>query len=404
MFISRRKKRPTIPGRISICVLGWLFSTLPGAAQGPAEPIAESYDLRFELRPGAKRSFAKGWTQIPLEPSDDATLEGNLVEGRLSLGARSDEERAFDVVLACRARGKSYKTLRISRASGVPEYEKVVSGHVEKFGIGFRTSFQVSLPIPHRVGERTVWRDFPILLWFETRTRRERPTSLRYRQRGVATAEIEIHGFAYDVALADGNQDGRFEGVDWWTLQPAVTTVPRARRVRELAHARGYAWKLELLDTLGEAGRLVRYEAREGGDPSRDPRRKDRLAPRAAVPLPFTNQVESAVEAAIGRGKPYFIYFATDWCIPCRQMEAFVYTAQAVVSAAEGVVCIKVGESADKLRRRHLVTSYPTGVLFHPDGTEIDRFRGYRGVRQMVAFFEKARSTAYPSNDSEDGR
>jgi hypothetical protein len=68
-------------------------------------------------------------------------------------------------------------------------------------------------------------------------------------------------------------------------------------------------------------------------------------------------------------------------------MDQWVYTADAVVSASRAVIAVKVdGDDHPDLAKGHSVIGYPTMILLGPDGTEIRRLEGYRGVAEMAAF------------------
>jgi len=67
-----------------------------------------------------------------------------------------------------------------------------------------------------------------------------------------------------------------------------------------------------------------------------------------------------------------------------------VYTKQAVVGAAKGIVAVKVdGDEEKALVKRHGVKAYPTLILLGVDGREIRRAVGYQGVREMVKFLRE---------------
>ena len=86
--------------------------------------------------------------------------------------------------------------------------------------------------------------------------------------------------------------------------------------------------------------------------------------------------------------KLLFVDFETTWCGPCKSMDRWVYTAEKVVTAAAGVIAVKVdGDEHRDLVRRFAVEAYPTMILLSPTGVEIRRARGYRSVDAMATFF-----------------
>ena len=112
-------------------------------------------------------------------------------------------------------------------------------------------------------------------------------------------------------------------------------------------------------------------------------------APRAAKPLAFGGDLAAALATAKQDKKRVFIDFQTTWCGPCRQMEQMVYTAAAVVTAADGVIAVKLdGDEQRELVKSYGVAAYPTMLLLDQDGNELKRAVGYRSVAAMVEFFK----------------
>jgi thioredoxin-like negative regulator of GroEL len=167
------------------------------------------------------------------------------------------------------------------------------------------------------------------------------------------------------------------------------------RAVGDYAWAGGTAWKLEVEGTAGRAARLVPFDPglSEADDAiKRDKLRDDRLAKRADKPVAFRKDVDAALKDAADRKVPLLIKFETDWCVPCKQMTEFVFSAKDVADAAAGVTCVVVdGDARKDLVEKYQVRGYPTGILFDPAGKEVARYSGYRSVKDMAAFFPKAK-------------
>lgn len=119
-----------------------------------------------------------------------------------------------------------------------------------------------------------------------------------------------------------------------------------------------------------------------------DPYQSDKNSPKADTPMRFLGSVDLALQEVSERKLPYLLKFETTWCGPCKVMSHHVFPSKSVTDAAKGITCIVVdGDVHKELTKAHNVTGYPTGILFDANGTEIDRYVGYRTVEEMVAFF-----------------
>jgi thiol:disulfide interchange protein DsbD len=97
---------------------------------------------------------------------------------------------------------------------------------------------------------------------------------------------------------------------------------------------------------------------------------------------------EARLEAAADQGKPVFIDFTADWCIPCRELDKFTFSDHKVVEMSRRFVMLKVDltSSSDpvsqRLKNRFGVKGVPTLIFINSDGSEAS------GLRE-VGFVEK---------------
>jgi len=94
------------------------------------------------------------------------------------------------------------------------------------------------------------------------------------------------------------------------------------------------------------------------------------------------------VAEATAAGKPIFIDFFATWCGPCKMLDAQVYNQPAVVAELGKLVTYKVDvdqEPFKPLAKQFGVKAMPTMVLCRSDGTEIDRFLGFRPAEEFLA-------------------
>lgn len=97
---------------------------------------------------------------------------------------------------------------------------------------------------------------------------------------------------------------------------------------------------------------------------------------------------EARLEAAAAQGKPVFMDFTADWCIPCKELDKFTFSDPEVVEMSRRFVMLKVDltSSSDpvsqRLKNRFSVKGVPTLIFIHSDGSEAS------GLRE-VGFVEK---------------
>ena len=89
--------------------------------------------------------------------------------------------------------------------------------------------------------------------------------------------------------------------------------------------------------------------------------------------------VESAFELAREENKPIFLYWGAEWCPPCHQIKATIFSKSEFIAKSKLFVPVYLDgdtEQAQKLGDRFGVRGYPTMIVFNSDGTEITRIPG----------------------------
>lgn len=370
------------------------------------EPARDT-PLKLAFQPGrtggrlAPRYSPKG-SRVPLATREAGAPEGHdALQGHLPLGPKALRGEGLRLVLARSAEGKPFDRLWIDTdGDGSLEDETVLRTAPRVSRGNVYTSYQAAVPVRHAAAESAEAESYAIGLWVAVPSEDTTPAFIRFSRRGFLVADVKLGETQHHIVISDGNNDAVYGVGDWWTILPAAgkatNDIAGARRVGDFAWSGDRAFKLELQGTRGREGRLSAFDP--GLTPAedaraRDPYWDDKHAVKAEQPVQFLHEIESAIADAKKRNVPYYLDFETVWCGPCKSMDRWVYTAQEVVLATRGIVCIKVdGDKRKDLKDAHSVSAFPTGILFRPNGEEIARFTGYRGVAALCAFFAQAGS------------
>ncbi len=90
---------------------------------------------------------------------------------------------------------------------------------------------------------------------------------------------------------------------------------------------------------------------------------------------------EEALTKAQTENRDIFIYFWTEWCAPCRQLDSIVFADSAVATLINEYVPLKLdaeaGQGAD-LNARYEIGGYPTFLFLNAEGEELGRVTGTR--------------------------
>lgn len=118
------------------------------------------------------------------------------------------------------------------------------------------------------------------------------------------------------------------------------------------------------------------------------------VASRATNAIQWFPYSQAMLDQAAREGKPVFIDFYADWCVPCKEMDAQTFATPEVVARSRDFAMLKVDltstedPKAGALRERYQVKGVPTLVFLRPDGKEIAALRG-TGFESNDVFLEK---------------
>ncbi len=90
----------------------------------------------------------------------------------------------------------------------------------------------------------------------------------------------------------------------------------------------------------------------------------------------FEGGFDAALEAARAAGRPLFLYWGAVWCPPCNRVKYEIFGREDFPAKLQSMVAIQLdGDSpnAQSMAARLKLRSYPTMVMYRPDGSEITR-------------------------------
>lgn len=99
----------------------------------------------------------------------------------------------------------------------------------------------------------------------------------------------------------------------------------------------------------------------------------------SATADPYFDNVDEAMQAGQEGEKDILIKFYTDWCGWCKHIDTTVLnTDEAQQFFTDEMLLVRVNAEVDTmLAQKYSVSAFPTLVLVHPDGEEIDRIVGF---------------------------
>lgn len=109
--------------------------------------------------------------------------------------------------------------------------------------------------------------------------------------------------------------------------------------------------------------------------------------------------VEEAFAAAKAASKPLFLYWGAEWCPPCAQIKATIFSKREFQERSKLFIPVYLDgdtPSAQKYGEQFGVVGYPTMILFRPDGTELTRLPGGVDIARYAKILDVALADARP--------
>ena len=103
--------------------------------------------------------------------------------------------------------------------------------------------------------------------------------------------------------------------------------------------------------------------------------------------------------AAAESGKPVMMDFWAEWCAACIELDHKTYNQSEILSLAERFVSIKMDMTRrspenDALNGKYGIVGMPTVIFFDAQGTELERFSGFKDAADLSEIMERVLTAA----------
>jgi len=109
--------------------------------------------------------------------------------------------------------------------------------------------------------------------------------------------------------------------------------------------------------------------------------------------LPWISDLEEGKKVAKAENKAVMIDTYADWCVACKELDEYTFSDAQVAKRLEEFVLVKLdftkkNEANEALRKSLGVIGMPTVIFLNPDGSEINRFAGFKKKADFLKFID----------------
>ena len=114
------------------------------------------------------------------------------------------------------------------------------------------------------------------------------------------------------------------------------------------------------------------------------------LAPSNKKSIAWQNYKPEIVSASLYGSKGMIIDFYADWCIPCKELDAYTFSDGRVIALANNFVALKadmtksLSPDVETLRTKYNIVGVPTVLIIDSKGKEIQRITGFVNADEFI--------------------
>ncbi len=116
----------------------------------------------------------------------------------------------------------------------------------------------------------------------------------------------------------------------------------------------------------------------------------------------FQGSIDAAFAHAEARAKPIFLYWGAEWCPPCHELKATIFSRPEFIRQSRLFVPVYLDgdtERAQQYGEKFAVMGYPTVVILSPRGEEITRIPGGMDIQQYTGIMDEALNSMQPVSE-----
>jgi len=103
--------------------------------------------------------------------------------------------------------------------------------------------------------------------------------------------------------------------------------------------------------------------------------------------LEWYPSIHKAMAEAQWTGKPVFLFFCSDACFYCNQMDMVVYKQKALSDLIRNeFLAVRIGTDTPDVFRAYRVNNVPAFIIAGTDGFEYERYSGFIDANGLAAF------------------